>query len=376
MAAEQAAAPAERPAARLTAVGSRPLRQLIVTRHRLVRLLAAVALPACASTRVDVWPVEPRNPTSATFDIPVEDARALVLDAFCLKSMLQEGCWVVMAEPEEGQDIRLQRLFGDLEAPYYYSPVYHSPRGPLVMMARFRIRISAPEPERTTVEVIAEGTRVIAGRTVGHLGFLTPHGSHWIVRPVAPTTVEEHAILHRCAKVFGVRDFPDTVVPANGIEGIVDILVNDDKGDRMAANDTLVFLDVPAATDRLVTALEQGGRGGAEAAFALGQLHATAALPALRRAATSGDLFVRESAAEAIRAIRPPRESSIDALVEQLQSRSLAIRFDAALALERAGKELERARPVLESFLGSDIPSERWRAAAALVRIRRAAEHG
>jgi hypothetical protein len=301
-----------------------------------------------------------------------------VLDAFCLKSMLPDTFWVVMTEPEDGQDIRLRRMLGPYGDPYY-SPVYYSPRGPLMMMAHFRIHISTPQTGRTTVEVIAEGTQVVAGRTVGHLGFLTPHGSHWIMRPVAPTTVEEHAILRRCAKAFGVRDFPDTIVPANGIEGIVDILVDDDKGDGtdgMGARATLVFLDVPAATDRLVAALERGGRGGARAAYTLGRLHATGALPALRRAAVSGDPFVRESAAEAIRAIGTPKEPSIDDLVAQLESRSLAIRFEAALALESAGKELDRARPVLESFLLSDIPSERWRAAAALVRIRRASEPG
>lgn len=343
-------------------------------RH-LIRLLGAAALPACASTRVDAWPVEPRNPTSATFDIPVEDARVLVLDAFCLKSGAPDNSWVVMAEPEEGEDILLRRMFGAYGADYY-SPVYHSPRGPLITMARFRIRISAPQPGRTTVEVIVEGMAVVAGQTFGHLGVLTPHGSHWIAKQVAPTTVEEHAILRRCAQALGVRDFPDTSVPANGIDGIVDILVDDDKGDRMGANATLVFLGVPAATDRLVAALERGGRGGANAACTLGRLHATGALPALRRAATSGDPIVRDSAAEAIRAIRPPKEPSIDDLVAQLESRSLAVRFEAALELESAGKELDRARPVLESFLGSDIPSERWRAAAALVRIRRASEPG
>jgi len=343
-------------------------------RH-LISLVAAAALPACGSTRVEVWPVEPPNRTSATFDIPVEDARVLLLGAFCLKSMASDDSWVAMTEPEEGEDIRLRRMLGALGAPYY-SPVYHSPRGPLMMMAAFRIHLSATQPGHTSVEVIAEGTQVVAGRTVGHLGFLTPHGSHWILKPVAPTTVEEHAILRRCAKAFGVRDFPDTTVPAKGIEGIVDILVDDDQDDRMGALATLLFLDVPEATDRLVTALERGGRGGAEAAYTLGRLHATEALPALRRAAGSGDLFVRESAAEAIRAIDPSNEPSIDDLLEQLQSRSLTIRFEAALALEGAGKELDRARRVLESFLESKISSERWRAAAALVRMRRASERG
>lgn len=327
-------------------------------------LLAAAALAAgCASARFEAWPVEPRNPTRWTFDIGKDDARTLILDAFCPEEMQM---WTVLKEPAEGDDIKLYAGTGwvDLVFSQYLSPVYHNARGPCPMMTRFRLHLTTPSPGRTTVEVIPEGMRVVAGRTSG---FLRVHGPANIVKPAAPTTVEEYTILRRCGEAFGVRDMPETTIPPQGTDAIAGRLV----ADEPRAEDTLLFLGGPAVTTSLVATLNRDGEGARKAAYLLGCLHATAALPALGRALQSPHWDVREAAGNAIGAMRPRKEPSVDDLVTQLMSRAATDRLDAAIALVSTGRELDRARPVLDPFLESDIRSERWRAKAALVRLRR-----
>jgi len=323
-------------------------------------LLVVAALfvgAGCSSARLSAWPVEPENPTSWTFDIRKDDARTLILDSFCTEEDPLWAPWRVRADDDV---IRLRAFLG---RPDYLSPVYHSARGPCPLIVSFQIQLSAPSPERTTVRVVSEDLSVVAGMTSG---FLRVHGPSRIVKPAQPTTVEEYTILRRCGAAFGVRDMPKTTIPHEGVEAITARLLDTD----FDVAETLTFLGGPQITARLIGALGGDPKRAAQAAYVLGRLRATEAVPALERASRSTDWDVQEAANYALRVIRG-KEPSVDDLLAQLMSRAASDRLDAAIALVSTGREVDRARPVLQPFRQSKIVSERWRAEAALVRLRR-----
>jgi len=97
-------------------------------------------------------------------------------------------------------------------SPVGESQVYFKSGQPLIYYADFHIHLTAISSNKTRLEIITYGSRVIAGLDQS----LSPHGPSLIFVEVPPTTIEQYRILLGIGEELGAKEMPLLVAPGSG----------------------------------------------------------------------------------------------------------------------------------------------------------------
>lgn len=153
--------------------------------------------------------------------------------------------------------------------------------------------------------------------------------------------------------------------------GFPALLLGQPSGALQAAPEPATETTPDAATARLLATLATGSESEREsAAFELAETAPAAGLPALVRALRQDESsVVRQAAAFALGAYRPPSPAVIDALMETLRGRDPRLKTAVATTLSRLGEESEAVVRGLVEALGSEDPRTRQSAVIVLERI-------
>jgi hypothetical protein len=199
-------------------------------------LASAPPLVSCTKnvSRVETARLSAENPTAFVFDASPAQAHDRIIEAlrasdapnaiFGERNLPGDdtqyaGSFSVedAREPVFGRDVLSRRgnefdvyahTYGD---PLWASPVYRGSRGVLPFVAAFHVHLIPRGEDRTEVEVRVVHPEIINGLEWG-LGSCGP-GYFWRHRRVAPTTVEEYALLRYIGRSLGEKAMPEMILP-------------------------------------------------------------------------------------------------------------------------------------------------------------------
>jgi hypothetical protein len=211
-----------------------------IARSALLVLALAASSSSCVvgASRVRTLPMPSRNPTSWTFDLPVEQVRSGTIEAFSFQRQLREAPFPAgdLGAYRERVDGELEDLWvlkpGDsffpesissasgnehdlylhADGPLWLSPVYRGKDGGLPFEADFHLHLVPVGEGNTSVSVMAIDCRLSNGERFG----LGPCGPGMFTRfeKVESTSVEEYRILRYLGRFLGATDMPEVVLPA------------------------------------------------------------------------------------------------------------------------------------------------------------------
>jgi hypothetical protein len=207
---------------------------------------AALAVLACSCTknvsRLTVLPLSRGNPTSYAFDLSASEVHERAVAALrslgAVDAVFGKRPARDPADPaddsirfaydfavEQAGDPALTNgeLFshpGDRDDLYVHtqsdplwpSPVYRGRDGGLPFIEGFHVHLEALGPGRTLVSVTAVDPQVVNGMKWG-IGSCGP-GYSWRTERVAPTTVEEYALLRFLGQAMRAQGMPELALPA------------------------------------------------------------------------------------------------------------------------------------------------------------------
>lgn len=113
----------------------------------------------------------------------------------------------ILSDPGNENDLYVH-TYGD---PLWLSPVYRGRRGGLPFIAAFHVHVASKGEDGTLVNVRAINPEVRNGMVWG-LGSCGP-GYAWHQERVAPTTVEEYALLRYFGRTLGAVGMPEMALP-------------------------------------------------------------------------------------------------------------------------------------------------------------------
>jgi len=182
-------------------------------------------------SRVQTRTLATPNPTTYSFPLPLEEVHAKALNAFSNRHQLEQPVFAnakgrsgfeeifsaecatnavfaadIFQDPANANDIYLHTF----HSPFVLSSVYHGRDGGLPFVANFHLHL-ATNNSNTVVSVTASDTEIVNGTKFG-IGSCGP-GQMWNWERVAPTTVEEYAILRYLGGYLGVTNMPAVMTP-------------------------------------------------------------------------------------------------------------------------------------------------------------------
>ena len=307
---------------------------------RLVRIKAALALARCDPTRKDVLPI---LRAGLQYDVDeVSHCSIREAAAECLTRLGPEGTAIIveaLIEALDDEDTALRN--GALEALIKV--------GPAAVPALMRgLRHGQARVRRGSALVLGKIRSAARPATAALLAALG----------------DENPMVRGAAAEALCEIDPDSLA---GVATLIELLERPEQTIRARAAVSLGRLGprAGAAAGALAVALGDTDRVAAAAAFALGKIQATSAVPRLIEALGHKDRLVRRGAAESLGRLGRAATGAVDALIGLLEDEDWHVPHLAATALGRIGPEARAAIPALTAIVADERNDTQLRHSAA-----------
>lgn len=192
----------------------------------LLPVLAWAMFGSRGVVRIRTLPLPAPNPVSWTFAVPLPAVRTKVFELFTSEHQHQDPPFGELPGPPlpfdslsiEGADqplsdnnVSTDLYLHNYHSPLLVSPVYFGDEGGLTFYANFRLRLMS-DGTGTTVIVAARNCQVLNGTRFGAGPCVVGQLANFDA--VAPTTVEEYALLRYLGRHLGITDMPALRLPA------------------------------------------------------------------------------------------------------------------------------------------------------------------